>query len=60
MSPFLEVPTSEWVGDNELAFAIFDRFPAEMPELPPAPTVVQREALSALETTSQAGFGAGM
>lgn len=32
----------------------------EMPELPPEPTVVQREALSALETTRQAGFGAGM
>jgi HIT domain len=27
MSPFQEVPASEWVGENELAFAIFDRFP---------------------------------
>jgi superfamily II DNA or RNA helicase/diadenosine tetraphosphate (Ap4A) HIT family hydrolase len=27
MSPFVDVPSSEWVTSNELAFAIYDRFP---------------------------------
>jgi diadenosine tetraphosphate (Ap4A) HIT family hydrolase len=26
-SPFLEVPKAEWLADNDLAFAISDRFP---------------------------------
>jgi diadenosine tetraphosphate (Ap4A) HIT family hydrolase len=26
-SPFLQVPSSDWVASNELAFALRDRFP---------------------------------
>ncbi|MFN7133337.1 MAG: HIT family protein, partial [Myxococcales bacterium] len=26
-SPFLEIPESEWIASNALAFAIFDRYP---------------------------------
>jgi diadenosine tetraphosphate (Ap4A) HIT family hydrolase len=26
-SPFLDVPEDEWLGSNDLAFAIFDRYP---------------------------------
>lgn len=27
MSPFLEISTGEWLASNDLAFALFDRFP---------------------------------
>lgn len=47
-SPFLQVPEERWLASNELAFAIYDRFPVS----PGHALIITREAVPSWEAAS--------